>query len=224
MSAPLARRAAHGYARAMPATLANPPVGRRTDLNPPRRNGATEPQPHKFNVAEFYQLEELGFFLDGPRVELLDGEIIEMPPPGPDHSGHVNSVSHLLFRKCGDKYLITSQNPVRLSDISEPQPDFAVVKFRADFYTKAHPKPSDVLLLVEVSASSLRYDLARKSDAYARARIADYWVVDLNARCVHVFSKPRAGKYTAQRIAKGGDALTAAGLPEISVRVSEMLI
>ncbi len=182
------------------------------------------PRPHRFTVGEFYLLDAAGIFRDGPRVELLDGEIIEMLPPGSEHAGQINNVNRILVIKCGADYTITPQNPIRLSDISEPLPDFAVLKFRADFYTKSHPKPADVLLIIEVSDSSLKFDLERKAIAYATARIPDYWVLDVQARCVHVFSKPRAGKYTAHRTASCDDALTAIGVRGFSVRVSELFV
>ena len=219
MSAPLARRAARAYARAMPATLAKPPAARLRQPAP-----CDGPRPHLFTVEEYYLAGKAGVFPPNARVELLEGRIMDMPPIGPGHSGKVNRLNRLFAKKLGDDYIVSPQNPVRLNDASEPEPDFAILKFRADCYEESHPTPADTLLLVEIAESSLDYDLTDKRASYAKAPIHDYWVVDLKARCVHVFSKPRAGKYTARRIAKGGDALTAAGLPGLSVRVSEMLV
>ena len=115
---------------------------------------------HRFTVEEYYQMAETGILAPGARVELLEGEIVDMFPIGPFHSGVGTRLQTLFTKAGGDRWIVRSQYPVRLSDGSEPQPDLALVKPRADFYTERHPEAEDVYLIVEVADRSARFESA----------------------------------------------------------------
>src|SRR5438105_9315212 len=114
-------------------------------------------QKHYFSVDDYYRMADAGVFPRGARIELIDGEVIEMCPIGNRHAGCVNRLGTLLNRKAADFAIVAVQNPVRLNDFSEPEPDIALLKPRADFYSNAHPTPADVLLIIEVAETSVDY-------------------------------------------------------------------
>src|SRR5258708_1213244 len=109
---------------------------------------------HLFTVDEYHKMSDAGIFNEDERVELINGEIIEMPPIGSNHSGGVNRLTNNFCWKLGTQVVVSTQNPVQLNNLSEPQPDIALLKPRNDFYSKSHPKAEDVLLIIEVSDSS----------------------------------------------------------------------
>ena len=183
---------------------------------------AAVPTHHRFTVDEYHRLAQLGFFAPGARVELIDGEIIEMTPIGSPHNACVNRLAKLLFAQVGDDAIVQVQGPVRLSGIAEPVPDIAVLAYRDDFYESGKPGPEDVLFLIEVSDSTPRFDKGRKKRLYASSGIADYWVVDLASRQVSVFAKPGPGRYGVSSSARPGDVLVPRLLPDLSAPVSEI--
>lgn len=126
---------------------------------------------HRFTVSDYYRMGEAGVFPPDRRVELLEGEIIEVIPIGPFHAGVVNRLSNLLASISAGRWIVTTQNPVRLSLHSEPQPDVVLVRPDPDDYTTKHPKAEDVHLLIEVAESSLDYDRGEKLAAYGKAGI-----------------------------------------------------
>ena len=183
----------------------------------------TAPAPFRFTVAQYYRAAEAGV-LGKRRTELIEGEIIKMPPASPEHSGHVSSLNRKLVRRLPEHYDVRCQLGVRMSDITEPEPDIAVVKARADEYTKAHPTPPDTLLLIEVSKSSLAYDLDRKAGLYAKAGIREYWVLDLKARRLHVFTGPTAEGWRTHTILTPREEVKCSTVPELKLKVSELFV
>jgi Uma2 family endonuclease len=151
---------------------------------------------HPITVEEYYRMAEAGILAPDARVELIEGEIIDMPPNGAEHGGTVAQLSRLLVEAVGKYAYVFPQSSIRLSDLSEPVPDLALVRPRADFYKKEHPRPADTLLIIEVSGSSLRYDAQVKAPLYARHGIPEYWIVDLSARQVRFLRSPDSGQYT----------------------------
>ena len=121
---------------------------------------------HRFTVQDYHRMEAAGIFHEDDRLELLQGEIVEMPPIGPGHASGVNRLMHcFLSLQAEGKVIISVQNPIRLGEYSEPQPDLALLKPRPDFYSRNHPGPEDVFLVVEVMASSTDYDREVKVSA-----------------------------------------------------------
>jgi len=176
-----------------------------------------------FTVDDYYRMAEAGILRHGERVELLEGEIVQMAAIGSRHAGCVNRLTRILVTGVGPEALVTVQNPVRLSDLSEPQPDVAVVRPRPDDYMERHPLPDDVLLVVEVADSSVPVDRERKAPLYATARIPEYWIVDLPAEVVEVYREPAEGRYRAVTRYGKGDRLTLLALPELQMGVEEIL-
>lgn len=170
------------------------------------------PTPYRFTREEYYRMWESGLFSD-KRVELLDGEIITMPPQNPPHAGKIHRIVRILFYLVGTGFSIRGQAPIVLNNWSEPEPDVAICRFDADDYQYEHPKASDVLVVIEVAQSSLAYDRRRKTEAYAASGIPEYWIINLIDRRIEVFSDPDpvAQCYRQERIVFRGDMLLLPG-------------
>jgi Uma2 family endonuclease len=178
---------------------------------------------HRITVGEYYRMAEVGILAPDARVELIEGEIIDMAPIGSGHAGTVSQLNQLLLRAVGDRAHVLPQLVVRLSDISEPQPDLVLVKPRADFYKKKHPGPADTFLIIEVSESSLRYDLQLKAPLYARHAIPEYWIIDLPGRQVRFFRSPEAGQYTNVTSSATPGVVAPVALPEVQIDLTHVL-
>ena len=148
-------------------------------------------------VAEYHRMGEVGILTERDRVELIEGELIAMSPIGSEHAGTVNALNRLLVQAVGERGVVAVQNPVRLDDLSEPQPDFAVLKPRADDYRRATPRSADVLLIVEVADTSLAYDRDVKRSLYARHGVPEFWIVNLAANEVEVCRAPTGDQYAS---------------------------
>jgi Uma2 family endonuclease len=157
---------------------------------------ADPPRRHRLTVADYYLMAEVGILAPDARVELIDGEIIDMAPPGSLHAATVHRLNRILVHAAGEGALVLVQNPVRLSELSEPQPDLALLRSREDFYSQNHPGPADVLLVVEVADSSLRFDRDTKVSLYAAHGIPEVWLVDLRGRRLIRHRAPQQGSYT----------------------------
>jgi len=158
-------------------------------------------------VTEYHRMGEVGILGERDHVELIEGELVAMSSIGSNHQGTVNSLTHGLVQAVGQHAVVAVQGPVRLDDFSEPEPDFALLRPRADFYRDAHPTPADVLLLIEVADTSLNYDRAVKRALYARHSIPELWIVDLTAGEVEICRRPGPGGYAAiTRIGRDGVA------------------
>jgi Uma2 family endonuclease len=156
------------------------------------------------------------------RMELINGEIIVMMPPEAPHSGFTSVANRKLVKKLADTCLVRCQLPIRLSRYSEPQPDIAIVAARKDDYALSHPKADEVLLVIEVSDSSLDTDLNVKRQLYAKAEIPEYWVVDVQSRRLHVFRKPWEEDYTEHECLGSTDSLQCSSIVELALTVSEL--
>lgn len=183
-------------------------------------DGRVEPARHRLNVDDYYRMAEAGILQRDSRVELIDGEVIDMVPIGADHGATVNRLAKALILACGDRAIVAVQNPVRLDPGSEPQPDFAVLRSRADGYRTAHPTPPDVFLLIEVADSTLRYDRTVKLPLYAQAGIAEYWIVNLQDRVVEAHRSPAGDGYAEKKTHGPGDTVALAVMPEIVVSLA----
>lgn len=163
-----------------------------------------------------------GVFAPDARLELIEGEIYEMAPIHPPHAGAVNLLTRLLVLQTGNDAVVSVQNPVIAGPLSVPQPDLAVMKPRADGYSRAHPQPRDVLLVIEVADTTLASDLRIKMPLYARAGIREAWVVDVNAQAIHVFREAAPAGYRLKSVATGDEELTLLERPQVRVRVAEV--
>ncbi len=180
--------------------------------------------PHRFTVEEYYRMGETGILAPDARVELLEGQIIDMLPIGPFHSGVGSRLLNLFVKAGGEHWIARYQDPIHLSERSEPQPDVALVKPRADYYQQAHPTPADVYLLVEVADSSVRFDREEKLPAYARAGIAEFWIINLVEKVVEVYRDPSSiGVYGVMTRAAVGENIAPHAFPDVLISVAELL-
>ena len=175
------------------------------------------PRRHRISVADYYRMAEVGILDHEARVELIDGDIIDMPPIGSPHAATVSYLTEVLGRAAGDRANVRAQSPVRLSDFSEPQPDVALLRRRDDFYREWHPRADDVLLLIEISATSLRFDRETKLPLYARHGITEFWLVDLGSRRLSRYRAPLRGSYTLVDEPDLGTPLEVAALSGLAV-------
>jgi Uma2 family endonuclease len=177
---------------------------------------------HAFTTEEWHRMGELGLFGESARVELLDGDIIDMTPIGSLHAGMVNRLTRLLVSAVEDQAVVAPQNPVFLDKHSEPQPDLALLAPRSDDYTLAHAEPSEILLLIEVSDSSLVYDRDRKAPYYAQAGVRECWILDLTASEVLVLRSPARQGYQLIERRRAGDRLTIEALNGVAIDVADV--
>jgi Uma2 family endonuclease len=180
--------------------------------------------PVRFTVAKFYRMARAGILNPNHRYELIEGEIIRMIPPGPEHCLSVDSLVEYLSDVVRGKYHLRCQGSVQLSNISEPLPDFAILKKQPEVYRKRQPGPADTLLLIEVSDSTLSYDKNRKAAVYAAAGIVEYWIVNLRKKCLHVMRKPSKEGYQDVLTLEQGDEVRAQKVPELKVKVARLLL
>lgn len=176
----------------------------------------------RFDVDEYYRLARAGILQEDDRVQLLDGELVEMPAVGSRHLSSVGRLNRLMVRALGDRAFVSVQGPIRLDRFSEPEPDVALLRPRADDYGGAIPEPEDTLLVIEVAASSLPIDRKVKLPLYAAAGIPEVWIVDLERNTVEVHRNPRASGYEIQTTITSG-TLSPSAFPEVELEVMEIL-
>jgi Uma2 family endonuclease len=175
----------------------------------------------KWTLDDYHRMIEVGL-LEGRHVELLNGEIIEMPPEGPEHAYLGDEVGKYLTRLLGRSARVREGRPITLPNNSEPEPDLAIVKHLGQVYRQRHPYAEDIFWLIEFSNTSLAQDLEVKRKTYAAAEIQDYWVVDLKHRYLKVFRKPVEGDYASPIVLTGGEIRPLA-FPDIAVSVRRLL-
>lgn len=176
-----------------------------------------------FTVAEYRRMVGAGILSEGDRVELIDGEVFEMSPIGEPHAACVGRLTQIITLLLLRGAIVRVQNPVVLDDYSEPQPDVAVLKPRADFYGHAHPRPEDVWLVIEVSDTTLAYDQKVKVPLYARAGVPETWVINLPEERVEVYSAPANGAYQTAHSYARGEEVQSRSLAALRVNVAEVL-
>lgn len=174
---------------------------------------------HRYTVDDYYRMGEVGILAADARVELIDGEVIEMPPIGAPHASVVTDLQRSLERAVGDAAIVRVQNPIHLGRHDEPQPDIALVTPPASKYRTRHPEAADVLLLIEVAESSLRVDRDLKLGLYARCAIPEVWLVDLKAGRMTRYRDPSKTGYGESEILALGSPVPLPGLPAPSTRV-----
>ena len=177
----------------------------------------------RFTTGDYHRMAEAGVLSEDDRVELIDGEILEMSPIGSKHAACVARLTSLFSQRVGGAAIVWVQNPVQLGDRSEPQPDLALLRPRPDFYASAHPTADDVLLLIEVAESSMEYDRQVKVPLYARTGIPEMWLVGLARDQVTVHRDPTPGGYRVIRVLCRGDAISSAAFPHLEIAVADIL-
>jgi len=168
-------------------------------------------------------MAETGVLRPDARVELLEGKIIDMSPIGPFHGGLVKRLSRLFNLKAKGRWIVSTQDPVRLDDRSEPQPDLMLLKPAPDDYISRHPQAGDVFLLIEVSDTSLDYDRGEKLPAYGRAGIPEVWIVNLNEETIEIHREPHFTGYSSKTVLRAGDEAEPRAFPDAAINIAELL-
>ncbi len=178
---------------------------------------------HITNVAEWQKMGEAGIFPPESRLELINGEIIEMAPISAPHASHSKRLNKLFSSLIQKSAIVAIQDPLQLSDLSEPQPDFMLLHPNSDFYYENHPTAKDVFLLIEVADSSLKFDQITKLRLYALHNIPEYWLLNVNDACIEVYRQPQEDSYAEKTTLRAGDKITLSQLKNISINVADML-
>lgn len=175
---------------------------------------------HKLTVADYHRMGQAGILEEGDRVELIEGELIDMTPIGSYHASAVNLLVRIFNSVVGDAAIVSVQAPITLGAHSEPQPDIALVAPREDYYRSAHPRASDVLLLIEVADTSLRYDREVKVPLYAVHGIPEVWIIDLENKRLETFRLPTGTQYRKHELQAQPSHATPARLTSCKVDLS----
>jgi Uma2 family endonuclease len=168
-------------------------------------------------------MAETGILTEDDRVELIEGEIVEMSPIGSRHAACVNRLNMLLSRQAGHSFIVSVQNPIIVSDYSEPEPDLAVLRLRADYYEQELPQSADVLLVVEVADTSVEVDRSVKVPLYAQSGIPVIVLVDLPKELIEAYLQPANGQYQSIKTFRRGDFFQLDVLPQLSLSVDDIL-
>jgi Uma2 family endonuclease len=185
---------------------------------------APERERYRFTADEYHRMIAADFFGREDRVELINGELIMTPPTGPGHAAHSRSLREKIEARLPRQFLLCVDDPITLPPDSEPQPDFSIVRRRADFYKSGHPQPADVLLIIEIAKSSLEFDMETKALIYGRSGIREYWVLNIVAKCLHVFTDPTKHGYRTQQNFQPGEKVACGTVPRLKFQVAEMLL
>jgi Uma2 family endonuclease len=176
-----------------------------------------------FSVEQYHEMIEHGIFREDEPIELIRGEVIRRLPAGNPHAATVNRLNRLLSRRIQDEAMLSIQNPIWLGD-SEPEPDVAILAYQQDLYASRRPRAEDVLLLIEVSDSSLAYERDIKGSVYAQAGIHEYWIVNLNQATIEVYLDPQPdGRFATVITARGGETLTPQKVAGLAIDVDAIL-
>lgn len=192
--------------------------------------GAEGPRPYRWTREAFHRLFDLGVLQDGERVELIEGELLAMPVPKPPHAASLVLTHETLTQVFGAGFHVRIQSPLALGEYSEPEPDVAAVRGRARDYANDHPTPADTVLVIEVSDTTLRYDRGRKASLYARVGISDYWILNLQERCIEVMrdpvpmeGTPYGAEYSTRFSVPGDGEVAPLAAPDYPVKAADLL-
>ena len=184
---------------------------------------SVQTQKRLFTVQEYHLMSEAGVFANHERVELIEGEIIQMAAIGTRHASCVKRLNRRFSVIPEEIAILGVQDPIQLTERTEPQPDVVLLQPRADYYETAHPIPSEVLLLVEVSDSTVNFDRDVKVPNYARSGIQEVWLWDLEANCLEVYRDPTANGYTSIQKFERGEIVLPLAFPNFQVSVNLIL-
>jgi Uma2 family endonuclease len=177
----------------------------------------------KFRSDEIHKMIKIGVLPEESGWELIRGEIVRRMSIGSKHVGTIIKLSKILERKVGDYVFVSAQNPVHLDEYNEPEPDIALLKPREDFYTKGLPTPADVLLLIEVSDSTVEYDRDVKRLLYAEAAINEFWLINLKNNTIECYSLPKNGHYHLAEVLELGETIKAGTIENLELQIDEIL-
>lgn len=178
---------------------------------------------HKLTVTDYHRMAEVGILTPDARVELIEGEIIDMTPIGSKHGSVVDRLARLLDRAVGEQAIVRTQGSIRLNRYSEPQPDIALLRYRSDFYADSLPAAGDIVLVVEVAESTLNYDKDVKATLYAKAGIPEYWLIDIEQSQILTHQRPSGGVYGEIRSIAHPGVMPVRELEKVSIDLSDLV-
>ncbi|MBF2056935.1 MAG: Uma2 family endonuclease [Cyanobacterium sp. T60_A2020_053] len=181
------------------------------------------PSKRKFDLEEYHSLINVGIFHEDSNIELINGELFEMSPVGFRHASCVKKLNYLFAQKLPKEVIIGVQDPIKLNDKSEPQPDVILLKPRDDFYVTQHPTPEDIYLLIEVADSSIDYDRNIKLPAYAENKIMEVWLIDLNNSLLEKYTSPKYNYYQKMEKLSVEDTIFVDNFPSLKIAINEVL-
>ena len=186
--------------------------------------GSAGPQPVRlrFSVDEYYKMYELGLIQDFERSEIIEGELIKKMGIGDRHAAVVNFLNRFFTKGVSDDVLVSVQNPLRLNDYDEPEPDIVLADL-TKYDGKRHPRPAETLVVIEVSDTSLKYDRDRKLPHYAEAEIPEVWIINLQSNLIEVHQSPAVGIYQTVKIYRAGEIVESSILPDLKPSVDAIL-
>ena len=182
-----------------------------------------KPQRRRLTVDDFAKMCEVGILSADDHVELIDGELVEMPPMGSEHAGIVNELANALFGLLDSSVRLRVQSSVQLTRYTQPEPDLAVVSPDSRLYLGRHPQPEDILIAIEVADSSLTFDREQKMPRYAAAGVPEAWLVDVRARTITVYTDPTTEGYCALHTLGWTEALEATAVEGLRLTFEEIL-
>ena len=194
-----------------------------TTLVKPQVEVQVEPTRRRFSVDEYYAMAEAGILKQDERVELIDGDVITMSPVGNEHAASVDVGTEYLVPLVAGRANVRVQAHLRLDENNQPEPDMMLLKRRDDFYRYQAPGADDVILLIEVSHSSLSYDRGAKLALYARFEITEVWIANIPARVVEAHTDPVDGEYTTSRVYRPGETISPMALEDVNLPVSQFI-
>jgi Uma2 family endonuclease len=183
---------------------------------------AVDVRRHRFTREDYHRMAETGILRPDARVELIDGDIVEMSPIGRRHNSRVDWCTRTFTRALGERAIVRVQGSIVLDDNGEPEPDLVLLRPRVDFYAEKDATPEDVLLIVEVADSSEPYDRRTKAPLYARHGIPEYWLLDLNRHTLTRYLDPTPDGYATTRVYRRGEALSPLAFPDLTLAVDEV--
>jgi Uma2 family endonuclease len=185
-----------------------------------------DPGPHprrlRFSVDDYYKMIEHGMVEDYERCEIIDGEMIQKMTIGDKHGWVVDILNRIFIKTLPDSIRVRTQNPLRISDFDEPEPDFVLADLTR-YDGKRHPTPAETLIVVEVSDASLKFDRETKLPLYAEAGIPEVWIVNLQNNVVEIHREPAVGIYQTATIFRPGDTVVSGIIPELRIPVDSIL-
>lgn len=177
---------------------------------------------HRLSVHDYHRMGDAGILAMDARVELIEGEIVDMTPIGSKHASIVTRMTEMFYRKMQTRAIVSVQSPITLAGNSEPEPDIILLRPRKDYYSDAHPHADDVLLIVEVADTTLRYDLEIKVPLYARCGIPEVWIVDIRSMQINMFSSPDDGVYQCEDLPAELQSVRPRELPDMVIDLSRL--
>lgn len=188
-----------------------------------QREEVFAPSLRRFTVEEYYKMVEAGVLHEGEKVELIEGEIIAMSPQGSKHASSSSRAAEWFFLNFAGRCCVRIQAPIHLDDLSEPEPDIVLAATSEDYYSEHHPTPPEILMVMEVSFSTLDFDRRRKSRVYAKAGIRQYCLLNLQARELEDYRQPSTDGYRSKQTYAENENFTLAAFPKTSIKVADLL-